>query len=77
MIPTLGSRLLIWSLLSQSLLAQDAQDVITSDTYFYGLSPPVFPTRKLFHPVVYDIQFWWSGNLTCFNSGAAGNWTMG
>ncbi|RSM10911.1 hypothetical protein CDV31_007039 [Fusarium ambrosium] len=46
MLPTLGNRLLIWSLLSQGLLAQDAQDVITSDTYFYGLSPPVFPTPE-------------------------------
>lgn len=25
---------------------QESEDVITSDDYFYGLSPPVYPSRK-------------------------------
>lgn len=25
---------------------QESEDVITSDEYFYGLSPPVYPSRR-------------------------------
>jgi hypothetical protein len=37
------------SLLGLAALVQ-CQAVITSDTYFYGQSPPVYPSRTLRHP---------------------------
>lgn len=30
------------------LAAAASNDTITSDTYFYGLSPPVYPSREFF-----------------------------
>lgn len=47
MFPTSISCLVALSLMSQGLLAQkQPENVITDDTYFYGQSPPVYPTRE-------------------------------
>ncbi|KAF9771053.1 hypothetical protein IL306_011321 [Fusarium sp. DS 682] len=46
MFPTSVSCLVTLSLLSQGLLAQKQPDIITDDTYFYGQSPPVYPTPE-------------------------------
>jgi beta-glucosidase len=47
MFPTSISCLVALSLLSKGLLAQNQPDnVITDDTYFYGQSPAVYPTRE-------------------------------
>ncbi|CEI61924.1 putative beta-glucosidase M [Fusarium venenatum] len=43
---TSASGLLALSLLNHGVLAQNQPDVITEDTYFYGQSPPVYPTPE-------------------------------
>lgn len=47
MFPTSISCLVALSLMSHGLLAQkQPENVITDDTYFYGQSPAVYPTRE-------------------------------
>lgn len=42
----LSSLILSWAALSPLLLAVQAQDVVTDDTFFYGQSEPVYPTPE-------------------------------
>lgn len=42
----LSSLILKWAALSPLLLAAQAQDIITADTFFYGQSEPVYPTPE-------------------------------
>lgn len=42
--------------LSPSAAAAD-QDVIDSDTYFYGQSPPVYPSRESDLPALVDCMY--------------------
>lgn len=38
---------------SASILSSVGAQEITDDTYFYGQSPPVYPSRKLFVSIEY------------------------